>query len=422
MTPEPQPARAANVAAIVDFYESGMKQRASMLGIELEHIVTKADGAPVSYSEPYGVRWLLEQLQGAYPDATCDVDDDLIGVAREGQAVTIEPAAQLELSAGPFESLAVASAVFTAFDEEVRRILEPHGMELHAIGYHPTMRAADLELIPKHRYDYMNRYLGAIGNFGIAMMRGSAAAQISIDYVSVKDCLRKMRVANALSPLFALMCDTATTFEGAPRAHQMVRTEIWEFCDPDRCGTVPGVMEGSFTLERYAEYILDTPAIVMLDDQGRATYEERTFGEVFADTPMARSDVEHALSMFFNDVRLKTYIEIRPADSMPVPYVLAYAALVKGLFYATGALDRAAELTAGVTAEGIAEAKASLMAHGYEGELYGQPAAELADAVAAIAHEGLEAIAPDELRFLAPLEELVAARETLATRAEARAR
>ena len=69
MTPEPQPARAANVAAIVDFYESGMKQRASMLGIELEHIVTKADGAPVSYSEPYGVRWLLEQLPIPTPPA-----------------------------------------------------------------------------------------------------------------------------------------------------------------------------------------------------------------------------------------------------------------------------------------------------------------------------------------------------------------
>ncbi len=54
MTLEAQPARAANVAAIVDFYESGIKPEAELLGIELEHILTKADGAPVSYSEPYG--------------------------------------------------------------------------------------------------------------------------------------------------------------------------------------------------------------------------------------------------------------------------------------------------------------------------------------------------------------------------------
>ena len=36
--------------------------------------------------------------------------------------------------------------------------------------------------------------------------------------------------------------------------------------------------------------------------------------------------------MFFPDVRLKKYIEIRPADSMPIKYVLAYATLIKGIF------------------------------------------------------------------------------------------
>ncbi len=42
--------------------------------------------------------------------------------------------------------------------------------------------------------------------------------------------------------------------------------------------------------------------------------------------------------MQFPDVRLKTYLEIRPADSMPIPYVIAYAALIKGLFYNEGNL------------------------------------------------------------------------------------
>ena len=420
MTLEAQPARAANVAAIVDFYESGIKPEAELLGIELEHILTKADGAPVSYSEPYGVKWLLEQLRTEYPQATYDADDDLIGVAREGGAVTIEPAAQLELSAGPFCKLADAKATFCTFEDEVRRIIAPHGMQLHAIGYHPTMRAADLELIPKQRYDFMNRYLGAIGNFGIAMMRGSAAAQISLDYTSVGDCLRKMRIAYALVPLFALMCDSATAFEGAPRTHQMVRTEIWEFCDPDRCGTVPGIMEPGFTLERYAEYILDTPAIVALDADGVPSYDERTFGEIFADTPMTRANVEHALSMFFNDVRLKTYIEIRPADSMPVPYVIAYAALIKGLFYCEASLDALDRLFAGVTAADIEAAKASLMEHGYRGSAYGRPVADLADELMRLGEAGLEELDASEVPLLAPLGELVAARETLAARAETR--
>ena len=135
---------------------------------------------------------------------------------------------------------------------------------------------------------------------------------------------------------------------------------------------------------------------------------------------MTRANVEHALSMFFNDVRLKTYIEIRPADSMPVPYVIAYAALIKGLFYCEASLDALDRLFAGVTAADIEAAKASLMEHGYRGSAYGRPMADLADELMRLGEAGLEELDATEVPFLAPLGELVAARETLATRAETR--
>ena len=54
---------------------------------------------------------------------------------------------------------------------------------------------------------------------------------------------------------------------------------------------------------------------------------------------MTDDEVFHAMSMVFPDVRLKSYVEIRPADSMPIPYVLAYAALIKGLFYGKSSLE-----------------------------------------------------------------------------------
>ena len=34
---------------------------------------------------------------------------------------------------------------------------------------------------------------------------------------------------------------------------------------------------------------------------------------------MTDDEVFHAMSMVFPDVRLKSYVEIRPADSMPIP-------------------------------------------------------------------------------------------------------
>ena len=409
--PAAQPARESNIAALVGFFESGIKDTPGELGIELEHIIVHDDMSPVAYSGEQGVEWVLGQLMRDFPEATYDAEGDLLGVARPGEAVTLEPAAQLELSAGPFRDLASASATFEAFEQALADVLEPAGMRALTLGYHPTATAMSLELIPKRRYKFMNLYLGAKGMFGPCMMRGSASTQVSIDYSSVDDCLRKLRLAYALVPLLSLMTDNSPVFEGVPRTHEMVRTEIWRHCDPDRCGIVPGALEPGFNLRRYAEYILDTPAILLPCKQQEWCYSERTFGELYAERAMGPVEVEHAVSMFFNDVRLKTYIEIRPADAMPIPYVIAYAALIKGLFYDPANLDALDGLFDVVDAHAIDEAKDDLMAHGYGGSAYGKPVADLCDQVVALARRGLD---ESEQAFLEPLAQLVSDRMTLA--------
>lgn len=416
-TPIDQPARTSNIDAIVAYFESGITPAgaAGELGIELEHTLVHDDMSPVPYSGPYGVEWLLGQLEAEFPRMTRDPEGDLLGVARPGEAVTIEPAAQVELSAGPFASLEDARATFERFERTLDDVLTPHGERALTVGYHPSAKALDLELIPKRRYKFMNLYLGEKGPFGPRMMRGSASTQVSIDYWSTADCLRKLRLAFALVPLFSLVCDNAPVFEGAPRTHELVRTEIWRYCDPDRCGLVPGVMDPGFDLRRYAEYLLDTPAILIPCRKEQWCYSERTFGEIYAERTMTRAEVEHAVSMFFNDVRLKTYIEIRPADAMPVPYVVAYAALIKGLFYHAENLDALDVLFEGVDGAAVEAAKDALMAGGYEAEVYGRPVAELIDEVMALARRGLAA---DEQGFLEPLAQLAAQRVTLADLAE----
>lgn len=405
-----QPKRRENVDAIVGYFEGGVKDEAKAIGIELEHTLVKDDGDPVSYSDDFGQRRLLELLSPEYDSEIRSSAGNLIGLLRKGASITLEPAAQVELSAGPYHSLQDAKREFLAFEKRLEEELDPHGIQLLTPGYHPTRRAVDLQLIPKRRYEFMNRYLGAISMFGICMMRGSAATQVSIDYTSVDDCLRKMRLACACVPVLSLICDNTPVFEGDVRPHQLMRTEVWEKCDPDRCMIVPGMMDPGFTLEDYAEYVLDTPAIVEMVD-GREEFTDRTFGEIFADAAMTRDDVEHALSMFFNDVRLKTYIEIRPADAMPVECAIAYAALIKGLFYDKTSLDAMDDLFRGVSEADVAAAKASLMADGYAGKVYGHAASVVADELVSIARAGLS---DSDAALLEPIAELVANRVTLA--------
>ncbi|MGI6045990.1 MAG: glutamate-cysteine ligase family protein [Eggerthellaceae bacterium] len=408
-----QPARQENIQALVSYFESGIKapEEHGRLGIELEHMLVHDDLSYVSYSEKHGVQWVLEQLKSTYPDEVRDAEGDLLGLNRPGEAITIEPSAQLELSAGPYECLSVAASHFDAFEKLVAGIVEPVGEHVLATGYRPRGIARELEIIPKTRYAFMNTYLSAKSAYAPRMMRGTAATQISIDYYSVEDCLRKIRIANTLVPILSLIADNTPVFENEKRPHKLMRTEIWRYCDEDRCGIVPGSCARDFQLAEYAQYILDTPAILYPDGTGGWAYSEKTFGEIYASKPMNEAEVMHAISMLFNDVRLKTYIEIRPADSMPIPYAIAYAGIIKGIFYRDENLSYLEDVFAGVDEEAIEDAKTSCMNLGYDAYVYGRPVADLADMLITLAKKGLS---EKEQPYLEPLAKLVSERRTLA--------
>lgn len=407
----------ANIEAIVNYFRSGIKDANDpvRLGVELEHILVTEHMDPVPYSDEHGSRWLLDQFRELLPNATYGDNGALIGVEGQGVSLTLEPAAQFEISAGPYEYANEVRPELEFFERKATALLEPHGHRLVTLGYHPKARVDDLELIPKQRYRFMDSHFQSIGHYGRCMMRGTAATQISIDYYSEQDCLRKMRLASAIAPALALLCDNTPVFEGELRTQELVRTKIWRECDPARCGLVPGIMDPDFSFEQYATYILDTPAIFGFDDEGNPFATEQTFGELYENRTMGTADVEHALSLFFNDVRLKTYIEIRPADSMPTPFVAAYVALLKGLFYSSESLDALDKMIGAAKSQDVEEAKTSLMAQGYDGTLYGRPASEFLDELLSIAHK---ALSQAERICLVPLSQIEQSRKTLATMGE----
>lgn len=401
-----------NKQAIVAYFKKGIKEPGNTkLGIELEHtILHNSDNSPVSYSEAFGVRSTLEDLRRNYPQEYRDVDGDLLGVSKDGAAITIEPASQIELSAGPFTTLDEARECYEQFEFELGNLLAKKDQRALLIGYNPSARALDMELIPKRRYKYMNRYLGKLSPFGPCMMRGGCSTQISIDYHSEEDCIKKIRLASALVPLLSILMDNSPIFEGEKRKHHLVRTKIWDYCDPARCKIVPSVFDDDFNFETYAEYILQTPAILIPCKEEGWCYDERTFAQIYAETIMSPAEVEHALSMFWTDIRLKTYIEIRPADAAPLPYVLAYAALIKGIFYNEDNLVELSKEYAHVRVEDIERAKQDLMQSGYEASVYGKDVTLQLKNILGKARKALA----NEAHYLEVLDKLVDNKTTLA--------
>ncbi|MGI6221055.1 MAG: glutamate-cysteine ligase family protein [Coriobacteriales bacterium] len=400
----------ANRRSMVEFFEAGSKQT-RRLGFELEHsLVHKHTGKTATYDEPGGVCDVLMRLSEHYDEQILD-DGNLIGLSRPGEVITLEPAAQLEISAGPYDTIPEIELTYLVFRRRLEAVLEEFGLYAPLTGYNPVDKSDDLEIIPKFRYERMNEFLGKQSPYGQCMMRGSASLQVSIDFANERDAMRKLRISSAIAPILALITDNAPVFEGEPRKHQLVRTYIWSHMHPDRVGTVPGIMRPDFTFADYADYVLSRQAILIPGDDGWISAGDSTFDDLYANRRMTKRDIEHALSMVWPDVRLKSFVEIRPADAMPFEYSIAYTALIKNLFYDERNLRVLEELLEGIGHPDVDSAKKSLFADGYQGRVYGRPAHFWADELLLLASGSATR---EENDYLEPLQTMVGHRFTLA--------
>ncbi|NLG10769.1 MAG: hypothetical protein GX562_04495, partial [Coriobacteriaceae bacterium] len=444
----------AHIRAIADYLATGANAGCDhCLGFELEHFVVEANSHRLipylaSSDDSPGVRDILERLTDYYHKQVHETQPDggtwLIGLSRPGLNITLEPGAQLEVSIGPALAISEIERIYNDFIAEIYPILEAYGYELVTLGYHPTACAGDIPLIPKARYRLMDHHFQTTGRHGICMMRASASTQVSIDYSDEQDCVRKFRIASALGPLLAFITDNSPIFEGnkigiqvdarpddsnhtaltcskLPVPKRMVRMAIWDDVDSARSLITPFTFTDGFGYTSYANTLLSAPAIfrVQLDENGepcplcgqKSEYTDlESFGSVFANTEFTKPLIEHILSLFFFDTRLKGYMEIRVADSLPLEYALAFTALIKGIFYSAEALDQLEKSLAGVDIADIAAAKASLREDAFQATVYHRNAADWLDALLDLAHAGLPT---EEQFYLEPLQELVGARQTL---------
>lgn len=413
------PRRSANHERIVAYLKAGIRNADDVgnLGLEVEHFVVTKEGESPAYYRAHdgiaGVCEILERIEGEFPDPILSPEGALIGRVGPAGSVTLEPASQMEISLAPHKRIAEVEAGYQLFRQTVDPLLEERGLKLAAYGYHPTARALDLPLIPKSRYRFMNDHFAAKGTHGERMMRASASTQVSVDFSSEADAVRKMRVAAALAPVLAAISDNTPVFEGEPNRRHIARFALWRDVDNDRCGVIPGIFDEGFGFDRYADWILGTSPIFTSrkapDGSGVVEQEAhgRTAEELYADVPMTEADIEHVLSMFWPDVRLKRYVEIRPADSLPEEYLAGYVALIKGIFYSQESL-RALEDALGVQdgrwpldAAAVNRAALLIEQEGERADVYGTPLAAWSDLLFSLAGEALP---DDERPFLKRLE------------------
>ena len=395
--------RAENRQAIVDYLCAGCKGAAmGAVGMEQEHFLLDEDGERVPYAEKHGrlgVKDVLEALSEFYPQVTRTPDGDIMGVARRNASITIEPGAQVEVSIAPFSNVAKVEEEYCNFLFRLGQVVRPAGYSIATYGYSPVpgQKAAEVALIPKERYRLMDAYFSRLpGMHAERMMRGSCSLQVSLDFADEADAVRKLRLATLLSPVLASIADNAPVFEGRPNTAHISHLSLWREVDPARCAVIGGLFDEDFGFERYADWMLAAPVIFTTHGGVVKDTGDMPAAEAYAQVQMDERDVEHLLSMFWPDVRLKRYVEVRPADALPTGPAMGYVALLKGLFYGQFNLDML-EAALGVGADGaypfdeacVEDAVAAVASDGDAARIYGRGLVEWIDLLFSLASQSL---------------------------------
>jgi glutamate--cysteine ligase len=401
------------------------------IGTEHEKFVffTK-DNGPVPYSGDASISALLKGMQDRLGWEPIMDGENIIGLGEQHGmgAISIEPGGQFELSGAPLETIHETCRETNEHLALVKEIAEPMGIGFLGLGGSPKWSLADTPRMPKSRYGIMSRYMPKIGAKGLDMMYRTCTIQVNLDFSSEADMVKKMRVSMKLQSIATALFASSPFTEGKPNGLVSWRGDIWRDTDNQRSGTLPFVFGPDFGFADYVEWALDVPMYFIVRDGKYHDCTHVTFrqfmggalkGEV-ADWQPNMGDWTNHLSTLFPDVRLKRFLEMRGADGGPLGRISALPAFWVGLLYDDAALADADTLTADWTFEDVVAMRDTVPVEGLKATIRGRPVLDVARDAVAISTGGLKARArindqgEDESLFLAPLEEVLATKATLA--------
>ncbi|CCM74549.1 glutamate--cysteine ligase [Rhizobium mesoamericanum] len=422
----------SSVQELTDYLAVGSKPKERFrIGTEHEKFAFfRADNSPVPYFGEASISALLKGLQQKSGwDAIMD-GDNMIGLGEPNGmgAISIEPGGQFELSGAPLETIHETCKESNAHLATLREIAEPMGIRFLGIGGSPKWTLTETPVMPKSRYEIMTRYMPKVGSRGLDMMYRTCTIQVNLDFSSEADMRKKMRVSMKLQSLATALFASSPFTESKLNGLLSWRGEIWRDTDNNRSGLLDFTFRDDFGFHDYVEWALDVPMYFVVRDGHYHDCTHVTFrqfmngalkGEVAAWEPTMGDWTNH-LSTLFPDVRLKRFLEMRGADGGPWRRICGLPAFWVGLLYDNAALEDADMLTKDWTFDEVSALRDAVPSQGLRAKFRGHELYETAREVIAVSKAGLRARnmlnkeGQDESIFLAPLDEVMAKKATLA--------
>jgi glutamate--cysteine ligase len=379
----------------------------------------KGTNLPIPYGGDAGIQALLEGVKAETGWDPILEEGNIIGLKQGMASITLEPGGQFELSGAPLEHLHQTCIEVGGHLRDVRHVADRLGIAFLGLGFQPKTRLDDVPMMPKGRYQIMKRYMGEVGRLGRQMMFRSCTVQTNLDFSSEADMVKKLRVSLALQPVATALFANSPFAEGRTNGYLSYRAHVWSDTDPDRTGMLPFAFEPGMSYARYAQWALDAPMYFVkrggryIDVAGRSfrDFMAGRLSELPGEKPL-QGDWEDHLTTVFPEVRLKSFLEMRGADSGPWSRLCALPALFVGLLYDDAALEAAWELVKDWSAEERESFRRAVPTLGLRAPIHGRATREVALDVLAIARQGLKSRAmlsasgDDESGFLAELDEI----------------
>ncbi|HJW69421.1 MAG TPA: glutamate--cysteine ligase [Candidatus Binatia bacterium] len=404
-----------------EFHQAGKPRDRWTIGTEYEKLaVDPRTGRAVGFSGARGIETLLRELAERFGWEPQEESGRTIALRRARASITLEPGGQVELSGEPYRTLHETREELATHVHELATVGGELGIAFVGLGMQPVSTLDEIEWVPKQRYAIMRDYMPRVGTLGHRMMKQTATVQANIDYADEADAMRKLRIGMATAPIINAIFANSCISENRLNGQLSYRGYIWTDTDRARCGLLPFAFRPGASFRDYVDWALDVPLYFVLRGGRYRTEVTGVPFRRFLDTGLdgqraTLDDWRLHLTTLFPEVRLKSYIELRSADSQPPGRVLGLPALVKGVFYEPDCLDAADDLVKRWSFSDCRSLYADVTRSGMKARLKGIPVLELARELCSIAEEGLRRQAVldgegrDERLYLEPVRELLSA-------------
>lgn len=404
-------------------FQKGMKPKADWrIGTEHEKFgFYHGTNDTVPYGGENGIRALLEGVQKGNNWAPIMEGDNIIGLKDGMASITLEPGGQFELSGAPLNSIHETCKEIAAHLKVVRTAADPLNIGFLGLGFQPKTALEDVPMMPKGRYDIMKAYMQKVGRLGRQMMFRSCTVQVNLDYSSEIDMAQKFKASLALQPIATALFANSPFAEGRLNGYQSYRAHVWSDTDPDRTGIPKFIFNKDFGFADYANYALDVPMYFVYrdgiyHDVSGLSFRDFMAGKLkgFEGQLPTQKDWEDHLTTLFPEVRLKSYLEMRGADSGPWSRLCALPALFVGMLYDEASLKACLDIIKDWDYEDIEGLRRTVPMLGLDAKIAGRRAQDIAKEVLEISRSGLNARAKlnaagdNETGFLSELDEIAA--------------